>query len=73
MSMIRVEKLSKAFGSLQVLKDVDLTVEKGERIVIIGGWLTQNPIVAAARAFSCAVWIFWKYRTREPYSSEMMN
>ena len=23
--MIRVEKLSKAFGSLQVLKDVDLT------------------------------------------------
>ena len=37
MSMIRVEKLSKAFGSLQVLKDVDLTVEKGERIVIIGG------------------------------------
>lgn len=37
MSMIRVEKLSKAFGSLQVLKDVNLTVEKGERIVIIGG------------------------------------
>lgn len=37
MSMIRVENLSKAFGSLQVLKDVNLTVEKGERIVIIGG------------------------------------
>lgn len=37
MSMIRVEKLSKSFGSLQVLKEVDLTVEKGERIVIIGG------------------------------------
>ena len=37
MSMIRVEKLSKAFGLLQVLKDVNLTVEKGERIVIIGG------------------------------------
>lgn len=37
MSMIRVEKLSKAFGSLQVLQDVNLTVEKGERIVIIGG------------------------------------
>ena len=37
MSMIRVEKLSKAFGSLQVLRDVTLTVEKGERIVIIGG------------------------------------
>lgn len=37
MSMIRVENLSKSFGSLQVLKDVNLTVEKGERIVIIGG------------------------------------
>lgn len=37
MSMSRDEKLSKAFGSLQVLKDVNLTVEKGERIVIIGG------------------------------------
>lgn len=37
MSMIRVEKVSKAFGALQVLKNVNLTVEKGERIVIIGG------------------------------------
>lgn len=37
MSMIRVEKLSKSFGALQVLKDVNLTVEQGERIVIIGG------------------------------------
>ena len=37
MSMIRVENVSKVFGSLQVLKNVDLTIEKGERIVIIGG------------------------------------
>ena len=37
MSMIRIENLSKAFGSLQVLQNVNLTVEKGERIVIIGG------------------------------------
>ena len=36
MSMIRVENLSKAFGSLQVLSHVNLTVEQGERIVIIG-------------------------------------
>ena len=36
MSMIRVENISKSFGSLEVLKDVSLTVEKGERIVIIG-------------------------------------
>ena len=65
-SMIRVEKLSKAFGSLQVLKDVDLTVEKGERIVIIGG-------SGCGKSVFLSVWIFWKYRTREPYSSDMMN
>lgn len=37
MSMIRVENISKSFGHLEVLKDVSLTVEKGERIVVIGG------------------------------------
>ena len=36
MSMIRTEKLCKNFGDLKVLKDVDLTVEQGEVIVIIG-------------------------------------
>lgn len=33
---IRIEKLSKWFGSLQVLKDIDLTVEFGRKIVICG-------------------------------------
>lgn len=37
MSMIRVDNISKSFGPLEVLKDVSLTVEKGERVVIIGG------------------------------------
>lgn len=37
MSMIRVDNISKSFGLLEVLKDVSLTVEKGERVVIIGG------------------------------------
>lgn len=37
MSIIRVEHLSKSFGSLEVLRDVSLTVEEGECIVIIGG------------------------------------
>ncbi|MEG1772756.1 MAG: amino acid ABC transporter ATP-binding protein [Clostridia bacterium] len=36
MSMLRVENLSKAFGSLQVLRNVSLTVEQGERIALIG-------------------------------------
>ncbi len=37
MSLIEVKGLSKSFGTLEVLKNVDLTVEKGERIAIIGG------------------------------------
>ncbi|MBQ8697173.1 MAG: amino acid ABC transporter ATP-binding protein, partial [Clostridia bacterium] len=34
--MIRTEHLSKSFGKLDVLTDVNLTVEQGEVIVIIG-------------------------------------
>lgn len=34
--MITVEKLSKSYGSLQVLKDVDFTINKGEIVSIVG-------------------------------------
>ena len=37
MSLIEVRGLTKSFGSLQVLKGLDLTVEQGEVIAIIGG------------------------------------
>lgn len=37
MSLIEIKGLCKSFGSLEVLKDVDLTVETGEVIAIIGG------------------------------------
>lgn len=37
MSLIEVKGLKKSFGSLAVLKGIDLTVEQGERIAIIGG------------------------------------
>ena len=37
MSLIEVRGLKKSFGSLEVLKGVDLTVAQGERIAIIGG------------------------------------
>ena len=37
MSLIEVKGLKKSFGKLEVLKGVDLTVEQGERIAIIGG------------------------------------
>ena len=32
--MIRLEKVNKMFGDLHVLKDVDLTVAEGEKLVI---------------------------------------
>ncbi len=34
--MISVKNLSKDFGKLQVLKNIDLEIEKGEKVVIIG-------------------------------------
>lgn len=34
--MIKVEKLNKSFGDLHVLKDVDMTVEESEVVVLIG-------------------------------------
>ena len=34
--MIQIENLTKKFGNLQVLKGVDLTIEKGEVISIVG-------------------------------------
>ncbi|MAM76904.1 amino acid ABC transporter ATP-binding protein [uncultured Tistrella sp.] len=35
--MIEIENVRKSFGSLEVLKGIDLTVEKGEVVTIIGG------------------------------------
>ena len=37
MNIIEVKNLSKSFGNLQVLSNVNLSVAEGERIVIIGG------------------------------------
>lgn len=34
--VIRIEHLRKSFGSLQVLKDVNLTVTRGENVVVLG-------------------------------------
>lgn len=34
--MIRIENITKSFGSLQVLKDINLLIEKGEIVSIVG-------------------------------------
>lgn len=34
--MIKVVNLTKSFGDLQVLKGIDLTIEQGEKVVVIG-------------------------------------
>ena len=34
--MVKVEHLKKNFGDLEVLKDINLTVKEGEKLVIIG-------------------------------------
>lgn len=34
--MIEVVNLNKSFGSLHVLKDINITIEKGEKVVVIG-------------------------------------
>ena len=34
--MVKVEHLKKNFGDLEVLKDINLTVAEGEKLVIIG-------------------------------------
>ncbi|MGN1357961.1 MAG: amino acid ABC transporter ATP-binding protein [Bacilli bacterium] len=34
--MLKIEKVNKSFGKLKVLKDINLEVNKGDRVVIIG-------------------------------------
>ena len=36
MSVLEVKNLAKSFGTLEVLKDIDFTLEKGEAIAVIG-------------------------------------
>lgn len=36
MAMIKIENLNKYFGDLYVLKDINLEIEEGEKIVVIG-------------------------------------
>lgn len=42
---IRLENLKKSFGSNHVLKDINLTIEKGESLVVIGGSGTGKSVL----------------------------
>lgn len=43
--MIEIEGLRKSFGSKQVLRDVNLTVDRGESLVVIGGSGTGKSVL----------------------------
>ncbi len=36
MSEVKIEKLCKSYGPVEVLKDIDLTVEDGSFVVLVG-------------------------------------
>ena len=50
--MIRLEKICKSFGHLHVLKDVDLEVQKGEVVCVIGPSGPGNRPCSAASIIS---------------------
>ncbi len=52
--MIEIKGLHKAFGQNQVLKGVDITVNKGDVVVVIG------PSGSGKRLPCCGALIFWK-------------
>ena len=60
--MIDVKHLSKSFGEVEVLKDINETIEKGERSLSLVRQAQENP------PFS-AVLTLWKSRPQVIYSS----
>lgn len=36
MSMLEIKNLSKSFGDLEVLRDININIERGEVVVVIG-------------------------------------
>ena len=60
--IVKAEKVNKYFGSLHVLKDIDIEVRKNEVVVIIG------PSGSGKRP-SCAASIIWKRSTADTFMS----
>ena len=46
--MIQVRNLSKHFGDLVVLKDINVDIQKGEIISVIGPWEQEKVLFSAA-------------------------
>lgn len=54
--MLEIKGLKKAFGSLEVLKGVDLKVNQGDVVAILGRAVRE-------KRRCCAVSTFWSMRT----------
>ena len=50
--MIQTEGITKSFGALQVLKGIDLTINKGEVVAIVGPSGAGTALLTASRAFN---------------------
>lgn len=44
--MVELQGITKSFGTLQVLKGIDLMIEKGEVVSIVGPSGAENYIIA---------------------------
>ena len=44
MAIIEVQKIQKKYGDLEVLKSIDLSIEEGEVVCIIGLQVLVNPL-----------------------------
>ena len=72
MSYIKTVDLCKNFGDLEVLKDVNLTVEQGEVIVMIGpSGAGKSSLVAQLLAADPDVHLSISHTTRAPRTGEV--
>ena len=49
MNLLEMNHIRKSFGDLEVLKDISLTVKKGEVVAIIGPSARENPHFSGVR------------------------